>query len=45
MSQKTVASDADIPQHQEVPIRSNKRRNAIFIDKEEHIRLMKLIDD
>jgi hypothetical protein len=46
MSQKTVASDADIPEEPDtVAPRSNKRRNAVFMGKEEHTRLMKLIDE
>lgn len=46
MSQKTVASDADIPEELEATVpRSNKRRNAVFMGKEEHIQLMRLIDE
>lgn len=44
MSQKTVGSDTDLPEYPEIAARSTKRRNAVFINKEEHNRLMKLID-
>lgn len=44
MSQKTVGSDSDLPEYTEIVARSTKRRNAVFINKEEHSRLMKLID-
>lgn len=44
MSQKTVASDNDIPLEIEPALRTNKRRNAVFMCKEQHIALMRLID-
>lgn len=46
MSQKTVASDAEIPLELEAALpRSNRRRNAVFMCKEQHIELMRLIDE
>lgn len=46
MSQKTVASDNDIPLELEPTLpRTNKRRNAVFMCKEQHIELMRLIDE
>lgn len=45
MSQKTVASDNDIPLEVETAPRSNKRRNAVFMCPEQHIQLMRLIDE
>ncbi len=45
MSEKTVGSDTDLPEFTEIVARSSKRRNAIFINKEEHSKLMKLIDE
>lgn len=46
MSEKTVASDCEIPHSVEpVAVRSNKRRNAVFMGATEHIRLMKMMQE
>lgn len=45
MSQKTVGSDRDITELEPAVVRSNKRRNAVFMGAHEHVRLMKLIEE
>lgn len=46
MSARTVPSDQDIPEASEqVLVRSNKRRNAVFMGASEHKQLMKLMEE
>jgi hypothetical protein len=46
MSARTVPSDQDIPEPSEqVLVRSNKRRNAVFMGASEHEQLMKVMEE
>jgi hypothetical protein len=45
MSSKTVCSDSDIPESKQPVLRSNKRRNAVFMGTAEHVLLMKVMQE